>query len=138
MVQTKVKGKELEGMTVYKGTRPLKAHSQQLLYHSLLSQRYLPKHHDAQGIVAFDIACLNCFSGLILPFSISWSFTSLLLCCRIDISTFLVVSELPDCYLIVPISFWQVTRVIPLLALRHCKFSWFRACPLWDRRTSHL
>lgn len=31
MVETKVKGKDLEGMTMYKGTRPLKAHSQQLL-----------------------------------------------------------------------------------------------------------
>lgn len=31
MVKTKVKGKELEGMTVYKGTWSLKAHSQQLL-----------------------------------------------------------------------------------------------------------
>lgn len=31
MVKTKVKGKEPEGMTVYKGTQPLQAHSQQLL-----------------------------------------------------------------------------------------------------------
>ena len=31
MVETKVKGTDLEGVTVYKGTRPLKAPSQQLL-----------------------------------------------------------------------------------------------------------
>lgn len=31
MVETKVKGKDLKRMTVYKGTQPLTAHSQQLL-----------------------------------------------------------------------------------------------------------
>lgn len=49
-----------------------------------------------EGIVALDGACLNCLPGLILPFSISWSFASYLLCCRKDILALLMVSELPD------------------------------------------